>query len=240
MAIKSFDRLLQQQLPPESLLKGLVVRNTFIDFEKPLITGARVRARSEGAKPIDHGFKDEAICHTPDIWGDEDQPMQIVSPMSFTVDDIVANLTNGYHALRDFGLELCVPGFAAHEYQVHDTIIDFQGPGAKPHSEGGNRTPSLWGDDDQLVEKTASGNLPYFNIGCDASFLRVFDQSDLAPIGSSPWEESALEGEVRQMTCDGTCTGCYWHAKNKSCHWGDKCKFCHRCQWGRLTRAVQF
>ena len=41
------DRLLQQQLPLDLQAAGVVVKNTFIDFKKPVHTEVRKRAQSE-------------------------------------------------------------------------------------------------------------------------------------------------------------------------------------------------
>ena len=214
------DRLLQQQLPPDLQAAGVVVRNTFINFKKPVLTGARKRAQSEGANPILHVLKDEAGYRTPSLWGDEEQPMQVAVPIHFTVTDFVPNLNYGDQALIDYWLEQ--PDLTENSYLVLNTFIDFQKPGMTAGLEGGCRTPSLWGDEEQSME-VAPMNFTDFNVDCGASFMYAFDQSAFAANYSSPREADALECEVHQTTCDGTCTGCYWHTKKISCRWGDKC-----------------
>lgn len=235
LCVNALDRLLQQQLPQEMQEAGLVVRNTFIDFQKPLITGSRERAQSEGAKPIVRALKDEANCHTPDLWGDEGQPMQIPTPVHFTVNDFVASLNYSDGALIDYWLAQGTPDLAVCDRPVFNTFADFQGPGATTSLGGGCRTPSLWGDEEQLMKIAESMDFLDSNVGYSASFMRAFDQSDFTVNDSLAQESSAGDSEVRQITCDGACTGCYWHTKNNSCHWADKCKFCHRCRWRRLT-----
>ena len=161
--------------------------------------------------------------------------MQVAVPVHFAVNDFVPNLNYGDQALIDYWLEQDSPDLAAGGYSARNTFVDFQKPEMTAGMEEGCRTPSLWGDEEQPMEIAESMNFLDFNVDCGASFVRALDQSAFATNGSSPREAPAVECEVHQITCDGTCTGCYWHTKNNSCHWGDKCKFCHRCQWRRWT-----
>ena len=220
------DRL-TQQLPSELRAAGLVVHNTFIDFKKPVLTGARKRAQSEGANPILHASTNQAGQRTPSLWGDE-EPMQEAAPMYFTVANFVPRVSRGDQALIDYWLEQ--PDLTANGSPTRNTFIDVQNTMAFD-LEGSCRTPSLWDD--------AEINLYFANFNIDSGGSRAFDQSVFVASHPSPWEAEALECEVHQTTCDGTCTGCYWHTKNNSCRWGDECKFCHQCDWVRRTRAVK-
>ena len=221
------DRLLQQQLSPDLQAAGLVVRNTFIDFKKPGFTWARKRAQSEGARPVGNGFSDEAGWPTLILSGDE-EPLQVAVPMHFVVTSFLPNLEYGNQALIDYWLEQ--PDLVANGSSARTTLIDFQTP-VSAGLEEGYRTPSLWGDEDIGTSMYSK----HFNGQCGAPLIYAFDQPAFATNGSPPRETHAVECEVQQSTCDGTCTGCYWHTKSNSCRWGDDCKFCHQCKWVRRT-----
>ena len=99
------DRLLQQQLPLDLQAAGVVVKNTFIDFKKPVHTGARKRAQSEGANPIFNDFNDGAGLRTPSLWDDEEQSTQVAVPMHFTFNDFNPNSKCGDQGLIGYWME---------------------------------------------------------------------------------------------------------------------------------------
>ncbi len=181
--------------------------------------------------------------------------MEVAVPIHFAVNDFVPNLNYSDQALIDYWLEQDAPDLTANGYPVRNTFIDFQKlviTGARKRAqsesdlmavledEGGRHNPSIWGDDEQWMGINESMHFNDFNLGVDygALFIYAFDRDspDFAANDSSARSEAhAMECEVHQTTCDGTCTGCYWHTKNNSCRWGDECKFCHRCEWVRRT-----
>ena len=99
------DRLLQQQLPLDLQAAGVVVKNTFIDFKKPVHTGVRKRAQSEGANPTCNDFNDGAGLRTPSLWDEEEQSMQVAVPMHFTFNDFNPNSICGDQSLIGYWME---------------------------------------------------------------------------------------------------------------------------------------
>ena len=209
--VSNCDKLLQQQLSPHLQAAGLVVRNTFIDFQKPVITAAHARAQSEGAAPrnmrdsIDYVWTDSGDCRTPSLWGDEyeKQSVEIAESIHFAGINFVSSLSYSDQALIDYGLGQDAPDLTANDYMACNVFVNLQ----------------------ELAE-------------CEAGLMTALREEGgcLTPRLSPPcWEVDAVECENHQTTCSSTCTGCYWHTKNNSCRWGDECKFCHRCDWVRRT-----
>jgi len=92
--------VLNPQLPAYLSTAGVVVRNTFLDFQEPMAN--RERAQSEGAVPWNMS-RDETLddvhvedgWRTPSLWGDEYQDVR-EKPMNF-----VPNLNDGGHTPID-------------------------------------------------------------------------------------------------------------------------------------------
>ena len=228
----AYDGLLRQQLSPYLQGFGLVIRNTFIDFQKPVISGARQRAHSEGATPIIRVSKYGTGCHTPILWDNVEQSRQVTIPTHFAVDDDLAMYCDrGVRARTSYCL-----GYTTLGYPSHNPLIHSMKPGLTCGLGAGYRTPSLWDGEEESMEAYESISSMHSDVDYDASFIYPFDRSTLVTNVLTPyWETDSIEQTEQPSICDGTCAGCYWNTKNNSCQWGDQCKFCHQCKWVRRT-----